>query len=500
MKFEKDESGRTAILPFHLYIMRTVSLTQAKIDMRKKIDLLKCIAASLLKNSSSFVIPTDEKQSDLLLNADDLDTMWVCLRDNCVIDDANGAEKIHSSPNRLAHLRIPLKDIESATNYFDEENVIEEDGFGKRYKGKLLWSGGSIDIIALRLTNKEWDDEKEQQFWMEISMLSSLKHKNIDSIAVFCNEVGAETIIYKHESMGRLDNYLSDPILLTWVKRLEICIGLAHAISYIHYDETRDFSVIHQNISSYTVRLNNDSEPKLSQFQHSMKIKASERDNSFHTDLVGSRKGYIDPTCLETNIGNHKSDIYSFGIILFELLCGRKSVSDDQDNKYLAKVAIFHYREKILDGIVDQDLWKQMNPRSLNIFAEIAYEKALELQLERENVVHLVAVAEVEGISSNHEKGSVTYVSSGSESHVTKKTTSFLNDVSYLKLSFQELKSATNNFDEENILDENGWIFKGRLLHSKQFIDIFGKAYVGNTKSIGHFQVVIVLARSLLYD
>nr|GFC48574.1 protein kinase-like domain, phloem protein 2-like protein [Tanacetum cinerariifolium] len=65
----------------------------------------------------------------------------------------------------------PLKDIESVTNYFDEENVIREGGFRNRYKGQLLWSGELIDIIALRLSYKEWDDEKEQQFWTEISIL-----------------------------------------------------------------------------------------------------------------------------------------------------------------------------------------------------------------------------------------------------------------------------------------------------------------------------------------
>ncbi|GKE93950.1 kinase-like domain, phloem protein 2-like protein, partial [Tanacetum coccineum] len=196
----------------------------------------------------------------------------------------------HSAPNHLAHLRIPFEDIESATNFFAQENVIGEGGFGKRYKGQLLWSGELIDINAWKLINKEWD-EKEQQFWTEISMISSLQHKNVVSIVGFCNEVGAETIIYKHESRGWLKKYLSDPKLLTWVKRLEICVGVAHALRYIHYDEPRDFSVIHRNISSYTVKLNNDWEPKLSDFQHSMKIKASERDHSFPTDSVWSRKG-----------------------------------------------------------------------------------------------------------------------------------------------------------------------------------------------------------------
>ncbi|GKC98182.1 kinase-like domain, phloem protein 2-like protein [Tanacetum coccineum] len=115
---------------------------------------------------------------------------------------------IHSSPNHLAHLRIPLEDIETATNYFDVESIIEEGEFGKIYKGQLLWSGELIDITAGRLTNKEWDDEKEQQFWTYISMLSSLKHKNVVSIVGFCNDVGAETIIYKDEFMGTLEKNL----------------------------------------------------------------------------------------------------------------------------------------------------------------------------------------------------------------------------------------------------------------------------------------------------
>nr|GEY57283.1 protein kinase-like domain, phloem protein 2-like protein [Tanacetum cinerariifolium] len=314
--------------------------------------------------------------------------------------------------------------FESATNNFAKENVYPCPPKPKRYKGKLLCSGELIDITARRLINKEWD-EKEQQFWTEISMLSSLKHENVVSIVGFCNVVGAETIIYKHGSTWRLDEYLSDATMLTWVRRLKISVGVAHAISYIHYDESREFSIIHGNISSESVLLEDGWEPKLSNFQHSMEIKASERNRTFHTDSVWSTKGYTDPTYLETSSVNHNSDIYSFGIVLFELLCGRKSVSDDHDNKNLAPLAIFHYREKILDDIIDPDLWKQMDPQSFDIFVEIAYgclneeqlrrpnideivkrlEKALEVQLESENrPEHSVVAAEGEGISSNHEK------------------------------------------------------------------------------------------------
>nr|GFA92599.1 protein kinase-like domain-containing protein [Tanacetum cinerariifolium] len=215
----------------------------------------------------------------------------------------------------FAHLEIPLENILTATNSF--KNVVGGNGFVKYYKGELLLSGELINILAERL-NKEWFDG-ERQFWMEVSLLSSLKHKNLISLVRFCDDNDEKVIIYKSETRASLSKYLSDSMSLTWVRRLEISVGIAHALSYIHYDE--------------------------------------------------------------------------------------KSVTQFQDNKYLAPVAIFHYREKTLDDIINPDLWKQMDRRSLNVFAEIAYDclneeryqrpnidetvtrlkKALELQLEREN-------------------------------------------------------------------------------------------------------------------
>ncbi|GJY67735.1 kinase-like domain, phloem protein 2-like protein [Tanacetum coccineum] len=117
----------------------------------------------------------------------------------------------------FAHLKIPLKKIQLATRNFGEKHLWGEADFGKHCRGQLLWSGKLIDIIAERW-NKDWN-EKEQHFWMEISMLSTLKHKNLVSLVGFCDEHDEKIIIIKLETYAALDNYLSDTMMLTWLRR-----------------------------------------------------------------------------------------------------------------------------------------------------------------------------------------------------------------------------------------------------------------------------------------
>ncbi|GKA69019.1 kinase-like domain-containing protein [Tanacetum coccineum] len=264
-----------------------------------------------------------------------------------------------SSLDDFGHLRIPLELILSATNNFADENIHGDGGFGNHYEGQFMWSGELINISARRL-NKKSVQEKEQEFWMEIYMLSTLKHKNLVSLVGFCDENDEKVIIIRREIKGSLDNYLSDSKRLTWRDTPE-----------------------HRQL----ILLNDNWEPKLPEFRLSMKVKASERHLSFGTDNVSNTIGYTDPTYLETKSAHHKSDIYSFGIVMFELLCGRKSViDDDQDNKYLASVAVAHYKEKNLDEIIDWDLWNQMDSQSFKLFTEIAYDCLNEERLERPNI------------------------------------------------------------------------------------------------------------------
>ncbi|GKA56189.1 kinase-like domain, phloem protein 2-like protein, partial [Tanacetum coccineum] len=164
---------------------------------------------------------------------------------------------------------------------------------------------------------------------------------------------------------------------LTWVRRLEICIGIAHALRYIHYDEPRNFSLIHRNIGSSNILLNDDWEPKLGNFLSAVKIKASERHQPFKIDMMWCTDYY------DSKWANHKLDMYSFGIVLFELLCGWECESN-KDNKFLT-----HFREKKFNEIY-WDLWKQMDLHSFTMFSEIAYECLEKEQSQRPNIDDIV--------------------------------------------------------------------------------------------------------------
>ncbi|XP_023761517.2 receptor-like protein kinase HERK 1 [Lactuca sativa] len=279
-----------------------------------------------------------------------------------------------SSYEDFAHLKIPFKEIVSATNNFSDANLIEESALmGKAYKGKLMRSNQQIDIVAQRFDHEHRD--RVTEFLKEIL---KLKHKNLVSMFGFCDEVGM--IIIYHEAKGSLDTFLRNPEL-TWMKRLQICVGVAYALSYIYCDNPRDFSVIRCDIGSSKILLDDNWEPKLSGFELSQKQTAAQRNESLMS---------------------------SFGKVLIEVLCGNMDVG----NASFGALFISKYEETRLDGMIDQGLWKQMDPQSFRIFSEIAYYCLKEKPSQCPNIG--VVVMELEKTVESqwrHERALISHVS-----------------------------------------------------------------------------------------
>ncbi|KAF5786433.1 putative protein kinase RLK-Pelle-LRR-I-1 family [Helianthus annuus] len=301
---------------------------------------------------------------------------------------------------KFSHLQIPLEDVLNATNNFHDDNIIGRGGLGIAYKGQLQRSGKLIKIVALRLNRKQ--RERDLEFWTEISVLSDLKHTNLVSIIGFSDEKHEKIIVTTHAAKGSLQEHLNSPNL-TWTQRLKICVGVAHALSYLHYDEGRGYGVIHLNVNSSTILLDENLEAKLSGFKVSIKQSLNRMDQVVLSEPIGTR-GYMDPEIEKTKGVTQKSDIYSFGVVLFEILCGRKAFVPKETNRFLAPLARNHYEKETLQDIIYPDLRNHMSPGSLKKYSEIAYscvkqerghrprmvdimhelEKALEFQLRRE--------------------------------------------------------------------------------------------------------------------
>ena len=210
---------------------------------------------------------------------------------------------------------MSFEEIKLATNNFNSDNDIGGGGFGRVYKGEGVH--GYSTIVAKRLDTRL--GQGDQQYYNELKILYKYKHDNIIGLVGYSNEAHERVIVYEHASKGSLDYYLSDT-KLTWRTRFQICIDAATGLAFLHGQE----AVIHRDIKTANILLFDDWKAKVADFGLSL-ISTIDEETDYIIDHACGTRGYLDPLYEKSGFLTIESDIYSFGIVLYEILCGRST-------------------------------------------------------------------------------------------------------------------------------------------------------------------------------
>ncbi|KAJ4751365.1 Leucine-rich repeat protein kinase family protein [Rhynchospora pubera] len=222
-----------------------------------------------------------------------------------------------SIPQLKGARMFTFEEIKKCTNNFAEMNEVGGGGYGKVYRGTL----GNGQLVAVKRA-QEGSSQGSHEFRTEIELLQRVHHKNLVSLVGFCFEKGEQMLIYEYVPNGTLKDSLSGKsgVHLDWRRRLRVALGAAKGIAYLH--ELADPPIVHRDIKSSNVLLDENLNAKVSDFGLSKSLGA---DGKGHiTTQVKGTMGYLDPEYYMTQQLTDKSDVYSFGVLLLELITGKK--------------------------------------------------------------------------------------------------------------------------------------------------------------------------------
>ncbi|KAK9271436.1 hypothetical protein L1049_027027 [Liquidambar formosana] len=233
--------------------------------------------------------------------------------------ELEGLHEKYSSTCRL----FKYQDLLSATSNFMPENLIGKGGSSRVYKG-CLPDGKELAVKILKPS-----EDALKEFVLEIEIITTLRHKNIISLLGFCFEDNNLLLVYDFLSGGSLEENLhgnkKDPLAFGWSERYKVAVGVAEALEYLHGGSAQ--AVIHRDVKSSNVLLSDDFEPQLSDF--GLAKWASTSSSHITCSDVAGTFGYLAPEYFMYGKVNDKIDVYAFGVVLLELLSGRKPISSD---------------------------------------------------------------------------------------------------------------------------------------------------------------------------
>ncbi|CAI0431225.1 unnamed protein product [Linum tenue] len=245
-----------------------------------------------------------------------------------------------------------LNAIRAATDNFSPANKLGRGGFGSVYKGRLP-NGQEVAVKRLGETSRQG----LEQFRNEVLLIAKLQHRNLVKLYGCCIEEEEQMLIYEYLPNRSLDLFLFDRkggTLLDWMRRFNIIVGIARGILYLHQDSR--FRIIHRDLKTSNILLDAELNPKISDFGMALILEADQV--QWQTASIGGTYGYMSPEYAVFGKFSEKSDIFSFGVIVLEMITGEKisRIYQDEENSNLITHVWMKWKEDRALEIVDPSM------------------------------------------------------------------------------------------------------------------------------------------------
>uniref|UniRef100_A0A7N0TWE5 non-specific serine/threonine protein kinase n=1 Tax=Kalanchoe fedtschenkoi TaxID=63787 RepID=A0A7N0TWE5_KALFE len=233
-------------------------------------------------------------------------------------------ERIH-----IKNHRFTSSEISNMTNNFSR--VIGKGGFGTVYLGRT----DDGDQVAVKILSAS-STQGYKEFKAEAQLLMTVHHRNLTSLIGYCDEDETLGLVYEFMANGNLGSHISDKNLeyLTWEDRLHIALDAAQGLEYLHIGCKEP--IVHRDIKPTNILLNEKFEAKLADFGLSRAFRTDNGQTSFVPTIVAGTPGYLDPEYYHTQQLNEKSDVFSFGIVLLEIITSRPVMSDTPERIHVS--------------------------------------------------------------------------------------------------------------------------------------------------------------------
>ncbi|XP_009802537.1 G-type lectin S-receptor-like serine/threonine-protein kinase LECRK2 [Nicotiana tabacum] len=256
------------------------------------------------------------------------------------------------------------KELSKATEGFKEE--LGRGAFGIVYKG-IVEIGKPIPIAVKKLDRIIQDGEEE--FKTEVNVIGQTHHKNLVRLLGFCDEGPHRLLVYEFLNNGTLASFLFGDLKLTWNQRTQVALGIARGLLYLHNECSTQ--IIHCDIKPQNILLDNQYDPRISDFGLAKLLRM---DQSETQTAIRGTKGYVAPEWFRNMAITVKADVYSFGVLLLEIICCRRNVDIEagEDKAILTYWAYDCYQEGTIYQLVENDSDAISDRKKLERFLMVA--------------------------------------------------------------------------------------------------------------------------------